>query len=269
LFSVSRKFGHMLASTVPTDHTVLLLQSDAQVAARLQAVINEVPGLRVVGLVATLRQAREFLDTHTPPSLLVGDLRLADGEVTCLVQAQRSHGRSGPPKLLVVSLSSDDALLTETMRAGADGYFVQGGSVTEFIDTIAQVLLGEARMTPTIARSVRRHFAARHWNDSDFFGDVGHPLRPSGSELDLLDRLAEGYILSELARAQGSSEAQLGVTLRRIYRKLQLDVCTDTLALSEPADAPDDTQMGWFQPVGGSVSAKLGRANILAAKRAS
>jgi len=255
------------AASSPLPHTVLLLQSDAQVAARLQAVINEVPGLRVVGVVSTLHQAREFLDSHDQPELLVGDLRVADGEVTSLVQAQRSHGRSGPPKLLVVSLSSDDALLTETMRAGADGYFVQGGSVTEFIDTIAQVLLGEARMTPTIAREVRRHFAERQWNDNDFFGDVGHPLRPSGSELDLLDRLAEGYILSEIARGQGSTESQLGVTLRRIYRKLQLDVCTQDLTLSEFGALPE-TQLGWFQPLGGSVSTKLGRDSILAAKRA-
>jgi len=38
------------AASSPLPHTVLLLQSDAQVAARLQAVINEVPGLRVVGV---------------------------------------------------------------------------------------------------------------------------------------------------------------------------------------------------------------------------
>lgn len=256
----------------PPPRTVLLLQSDAAVAARLKSEINAVRGLRVVGAVNSLAQARAFLDSHTP-DLLVGDLRLADGDVTSLLHTQRSRGRSGPPKLLVVSLSSDDDLLTEAMRAGADGYFIQGGTLTQFLDTLTEVLLGVAHMTPTIARALRQHFAQQRGEPHHaFFRAANHPLWANDGELRLLDRLAEGYILSELAREQGCSEVELGLALRRIYRKVQLDVCMRSLAQdgSAGAETADDAPAirGWFQPAGGAVSTKLGRDNILAAKRA-
>ena len=60
----------------------------------------------------------------------MGDLRLADGEVTRLVQAQRSHGRSGPPRRLGGDLRA--AQLTALGEPGALDEAV-GADVQEMI----------------------------------------------------------------------------------------------------------------------------------------
>jgi DNA-binding NarL/FixJ family response regulator len=97
----------------------------------------------------------------------------------------------------------------EALKLGADGYFAQGCASPSLAEVVEQVLRGESTMTPQIAREVKSHFAeGRAWalNDTDW---------------RLLQWTAEGFVISEVARALQLSVHGVGLRIRHIYRLLQ------------------------------------------------
>ena len=141
---------------------VFLLINDPLVAGRMRGLIDATPGLRTVGWVTTIEQARTQLPAAAA-DIVLSDLQLADGWVSGFLDELSTSGRYGRPKTLLVTISVDDTQLLEALSRGADGYFVQGQSPQMLIAAIEQTLAGGAEMSPTIARQVKAHFDAVTW----------------------------------------------------------------------------------------------------------
>jgi DNA-binding NarL/FixJ family response regulator len=76
-------------------------------------------------------------------------------------------------------------------------------------DAIEQLVGGEAMITPQIARQLKAHFEERGAADTD---------------RRLLQWIAEGFLISEVASASQLSAHGVGVRIRNLYRQLQSDV---------------------------------------------
>ncbi len=208
---------------------VFLLINDPLVAGRMRGFIDATPGLKTVGWVTTLEQARAQLPA-LGADVVLADLQLADGWVADFVEELATSGRYGWPKTLLATLSLDDSQLLDALARGADGYFVQGLSPQMLIATIERALTGGAEMAPTIARQVKAHFDASAWTVKEPLDDE-NPLHPDRVERQVLQWTCDGFLPHEIARDLRISTREVAQRVRTLYRKLHLDRRTSNLTL--------------------------------------
>jgi DNA-binding NarL/FixJ family response regulator len=201
---------------------ILLLQNDAVVGERLRNVIGSMPEMGVSGLTVTLAQAARSI-LLGPPDLVLVDLQLVNTEFETLLDELCGHARESRPLVLVGALSLDDPKLIQAITQGADGYFLHGSSADELQDAIRQVFAGESPLAPHIARQVKAHFDAPAWNGAGFVGETREAMRLSEAQLRMLERFCDGYLVHEIAREMQTTPHDVGLGIRTLYRKLQLD----------------------------------------------
>jgi two-component system response regulator DevR len=147
---------HHLARDLPARHPaahrespraeirVAIIDDHALVRQGLRAMIDQQPGLRVVGEASSARSAAAMLDQARPDVILL-DLRLTaggecDGLALCGTMAQRYPDL----RVLVLTSSADEWLILESIRQGAKGFLVKDVDLTELVRAIRAVHRGES-----------------------------------------------------------------------------------------------------------------------------
>ncbi|MEV8376591.1 response regulator transcription factor [Kribbella sp. NPDC056861] len=102
---------------------VVLADDHPVVRAGLAALLSSLPGIEVVGVASTGREAiREVVTNH--PHVAVLDLQMPDLDGFA---ATRELARTAPDvAVLVLTMFEDDDSVFAAMRAGARGYLVKG-----------------------------------------------------------------------------------------------------------------------------------------------
>jgi DNA-binding NarL/FixJ family response regulator len=211
--------------------SIVLLQRDHEASPRLRALIDGSGRLEVVGLTHTVAEAESLLRVHRP-DILVTDLRVQDGDVAHLLQTLRRPDRRARPHVLVTLVSHDDAVLLDALRAGADGYWVHARSPDTLIATLEQLARGESPMSPLIARQLLDHFDQYRPHTADTLSDALNPLVLTGTEREILQWVARGYLIDEIAQQWHASVHTLACGIRRVYHKLQFDLHANSLSLA-------------------------------------
>jgi len=212
--------------------SLVLLQRDHEASPRLAALIAAAPGFRVAGTVHTAEEARVLI-ARTNPDILVTDLRVQDGPVDGLLGDLRQGGRRTRPQVLVTLMSHDDAVLLQALRAGADGYWVHANSPEALIESLQEVARGESPMSPMIARQVLSHFESpAHRRLADTMTEALNPLVLTGMERQILQWLAQGYLIDEIAQQWHASVHTVACGIRRVYQKLQFDIRANGLSMN-------------------------------------
>ncbi len=214
--------------------TVFILRQHAADARRLVDALQSTPRVVIGGVADTLAQARRQL-AQAPIDVLACDLRLADGLAIALVQdVDRQPFGAHLTRVLALAPSSDDPLLLETLRAGADSYYVDRDDPRVTIGmAIAEVARGEACIDATVARQVLARFDAplqrrgllgmrRAPLESD------HSLQLDAGERRLLDLIAQGRSILSIARDNDIAPAEIRRAVRGIYRKMQCDLRSES-----------------------------------------
>ena len=136
---------------------VVLADDHPVVRAGLAALLTSLPGIEVVGVASTGREAvREVITSR--PDVAVLDLQMPDLDGFA---ATRELARSAPDvAVLVLTMFEDDDSVFAAMRAGARGYLVKGAEQEEIARAIRAVAAGEAIFGPGVARRVLTFFAA-------------------------------------------------------------------------------------------------------------
>ncbi len=195
---------------------VFILHNDSQSIARLQAELSCTPRTALVGVARQAFRTRQLLP-GSGADLLLTDLRVPDGSAVSLMHELRDAGLEPKPRLLVLTRSLDDTLLIEALRAGADGYHLDGDAARTIGVAVAETMRDEAVMAPSIARQVTGYFSAG--------GTRLAPLQLNDADRELLLRIGRGQSPSEIARADGAGDASdVRRRIRQIYRKMQWDL---------------------------------------------
>jgi DNA-binding NarL/FixJ family response regulator len=210
--------------------SIVLLQRDHEASPRLQALIDASGTFRVSGTVHTVEQAHKLVREGNP-DILVTDMRVQDGDVQPLLTELRLGTQPPRPHVMVTMVSHDDTLLLEALRAGADGYWVHTKSPEALISALEQLWRGESPISPTIARQVLSHFHAPDAPAFDNMTEALNPLVLTGTEREILQWAAQGYLIDEIAQQWQSSVHTVACGIRRVYHKLQFDRCASGLSL--------------------------------------
>jgi DNA-binding NarL/FixJ family response regulator len=218
--------------------TVFIARRDLARGRQLQAQLEASREHRVLGVAASLFQARNEGPRVDPDALLI-DLRLEDGAALSLVRELRAR-RAERPKVMLLAADAADPLLFSTLTAGADAYLLEA-DLAVAASAVSRLLAGEATMAAPIAAQTLRFFneplsAAKQAPPPDdrrldWHSHGANPMKLSAGELRLVQLLAQGQRTGEIAARMALSFEAVGRRIGNVYRKLSWDVRSGSLAL--------------------------------------
>ncbi len=121
-------------------------------------------------------------------------------------------------KVLSLSMHSDEAFVTEMLKAGACGFLVKHCNLSELLTAIRTIAGGKTYLSPSVAGVVV----------DGFLGRQGQPERAafkilSPREREVLQLLAEGQSTREIAEQLNLSVSTVETHRRQLKEKLNID----------------------------------------------
>ena len=193
---------------------ILLLEDLPEIRAWLRKLVLQVfPGAQISES-ARVHDALSLISAVKFDLALV-DLGLPDGSGVDVVHKLRDVQPDA--QSVVVTIHDDDEHLFPALQAGAFGYILKEQPRELITEQLQRISQGEPPLSPSIARRVMAHFAAK-----------GKPTAqlPSVSlterESEVLLRVAKGYTLPESGVQLGLSRHTIADYVKQIYRKLNV-----------------------------------------------
>lgn len=168
--------------------TVAIVEDDARLRESLVRILTTAEDFQCVGALASGEEALEVIPRDRPELVLM-DIKLPGmSGIECVARLKRRQ-----PELAVVLLTvfEDSDKLFSALKAGASGYLVKSTPPEELLNALREVLRGGAPMSSRIARKVVQSFHQ--------VAAVPDTLALTPREHDILDRLAQGYLIKEIA----------------------------------------------------------------------
>jgi len=137
-----------------------------------------------------------------------------------LAAAWEIAARLPQAKIVMLTVSDDDADLFAALRAGADGYLLKTMSLQRLPDVLNGVLSGEAAMPRALVARVLEHFHGREPRWRQLVATESFGGRLTSREWEVLGLLAQGLSTSGIARKLVLSATSVRVHIAAIVRKL-------------------------------------------------
>ena len=194
--------------------SIVLVDDHEIVRLGLMTLINDQPGMEVVGEAGTSESAVQVIERLQPDVVLM-DIRIP-GESG--IEATRQITQRFPNvKIIMLSSFADDELLLRAIRSGAVGYVLKQVGNEELIRAITAVAGGEALLDPaTTARLLSHVRETERQAEQDAFRDL------SGRELDVLVLLARGKTNAEIGKGLNLSEKTVRNYVSTILEKMDM-----------------------------------------------
>jgi two-component system, NarL family, response regulator LiaR len=189
---------------------VLIVDDHTMVRKGLKILLEQFPGIKVVGEAANGLQAIEYVSRLVPDVVLMDlVMPVMDG----IEAIQRIIAIHPDQRIIVLTASSDGETFVQAIKAGAQGYFVKDLDPEELVRAIQSVYQGRPEFDSRFVREVIRR--ARIEDPSSQL-----PGRLSEKELVILRLLSHGMTDQEIAHQLFVSEITVRTHISRIVRKL-------------------------------------------------
>lgn len=201
---------------------VMLVDDHEMVRMGLRTALGLEDDLEVVAEAESGEQALELLDQHQVDLILM-DVMMAGmgGIATC----REIKERTSPPKVLMLTSSSDEQAVLSSLLAGANGYLLKNVRREELLYCIRATHQGQTTLDPTIADTVTRGLKdlAEGKTGPQLAGPEAAPgTELSERELEVVGLIAEGKTNKEIAEALIIAEKTARNHVSRILTKLGL-----------------------------------------------
>ena len=196
---------------------VLVCDDHALFRRGLKMVLDEEPDLELVGEASdgaeVVVRAQELM-----PDVILMDVRMPKRSG---IEAAGEIKDSLPHvKILMLTISDDEADLYEAIKAGASGYLLKEIPIEEVADAIRSVWAGQSRISPSMASKLLTEFAAMS-KSSDEKPQMPAP-RLTDREMEVLRLVAQGLNNRDIAGKLFISENTVKNHIRNILEKLHL-----------------------------------------------
>ena len=195
---------------------VLLADDHTLFRKGIRTILEQMPGLKVVGEAATgqdvVGQARELV-----PDVILMDIKMP---VISGIDAAKQILQENPHiGIILVTMFDDPESVFSGMRAGARGYVLKEAEPEELSRAIEAAYRGEVILCPIIAKRVMDHF--RLAPDRRQPGLPYEKLTPR--ELQVLQLAADGMSNKEIAARLVISEKTVKNHIANIFSKLKVN----------------------------------------------
>jgi DNA-binding NarL/FixJ family response regulator len=211
---------------VPTDPTstnsndklkVLIVDDHALFRRGLQMVLRQEADIDVIGEAADGNEAVEMAQESMPDVILM-DVRMPHRtgiEATHQIKDLLPH-----VKILMLTISDEEADLYEAIKAGASGYLLKEIPIDEVSEAIRSVSAGQSRLSPSMAAKLLTEFAAMSKRAAET-RQLPAP-RLTEREMEVLRLVAQGLNNRDIAGKLFISENTVKNHIRNILEKLHL-----------------------------------------------
>jgi DNA-binding NarL/FixJ family response regulator len=193
---------------------ILIVDDHHIVRMGLMTIINDQPGMEVVGEAGNTTEAlREVERLH--PDVVLMDIRLP-GESGIEAAGQISKRFPGS-KVVMLTSFADDSMIFRAISAGAVGYVLKQVEDEDLFRAITAAARGESVLDPTVtSKLITRLREAERKSNEDAFRDL------SERELEVLNWVSKGKTNAEVAESLNLSERTVGNYVSTILQKLHL-----------------------------------------------
>jgi DNA-binding NarL/FixJ family response regulator len=195
---------------------VLLVDDHDLFRTGLRNLLEEHGGVDVAGEAADGAQAVRLV-RELAPDVVVMDLNMP---TMSGVEATRHINALSPlTRVIVLTISEDDADVMDAIVAGACGYLLKDSSITEVVSGIQSAAVGASLISPTIASKVLSRVRAST-PDTDLATSIRAEL--SDRELEVLKLIANGKDNAQIAADLVISPKTVKNHISNILMKLQM-----------------------------------------------
>jgi DNA-binding NarL/FixJ family response regulator len=171
------------------------------------------------GVCASVPDAAEAIQAavRERPDVCLLDIRMPGSGVAA---AWEIAARLPRAKIVMLTVSDDNADLFAALHAGADGYLLKTMDLQRLPDALEGVNSGEAAMPRTLVARLLEHFRGREPRWRQLVADDGFRGRLTSREWEVLALLAQGLSTGGIARQLMLSDSAVRVHISAIVRKL-------------------------------------------------
>ena len=194
----------------------VLVVDDLELFRRgLIMLLEQEPDIDVVGEASDGAAAIELAQSAAPDVVLL-DVRMPK---LSGVEACRAIKEAVPAtKIIMLTVSDEEADLYETVKNGASGYLLKDSSIEEVAQAVRVVNEGQSLISPSMASKLIDEFKQLAKPERE----QGPALKLTERELEVLRMVAKGLNNREVAKELFISENTVKNHVRNILEKLQL-----------------------------------------------
>lgn len=197
----------------------LLLVDDHRVVAEgLRAMIEQEPGLEVVGIAEDGRTALD-MSGELSPDLVIMDIMMPGlNGIEATAQLVQDYPRT---RVVALSTHTRGKHVRAMLEAGAHGYVTKQNAAGELLRAIRKVLRGQKYLSSDVTETVVAGYLEPEVEDDSAVQQLG------GREREVLQLIAEGATSGEIAAQLHISTNTVDTHRRNIMRKLDLHTVAD------------------------------------------
>lgn len=193
---------------------VLLAEDHVMVRAGLQALLERVKDIKVIGEASNGQEAID-LTIQYKPDVLVLDIMMP--RLNGIQAAEQIRNLKLTAKILFVSMYSDAGLVRQALQTGAKGYVLKTSAGEELLQAIRSVAKGETYLSETISSMIMEDTFHPKMKQVD------NPLELlSPREKEILQLIAEEHTSNEVGKILSISEKTVEKHRANIMEKLQV-----------------------------------------------
>ncbi len=199
--------------------TVVIVDDHDMVALGLQALLDDAPGVEVIGRAGSVSGALELVAKRRPEVVLM-DYRLPDG--TGVEAASALRANDDPPAIVMVSSANDRRVLGQALDAGCCGFVSKNADQSDLVAAVEAAASGDTYFT----RDVLKHLVHLRRFDQVEAGEL------TDREVEVLQAIADGLSPDEIATKLFLSAHTVKNHLRHAMAKLEAHTKLDAVVMA-------------------------------------
>lgn len=206
---------------------VVLVDDHPLLREGVAATLDADPAFTVVGQGASAGEALQ-LATSLLPDLMLLDLNMPGGGLN----AARAVTQACPvTRLVMLTVSEDEADVLAALKAGARGFVLKGVSGRELRSILTAICAGEVYVTPGLAASMLRDLSTPRPATASPLDDL------TARERQILEGVAAGQSNKEIARGLDLTEKTVKHYMTNVLQKLQVRNRVEAALLAQKAQS--------------------------------
>jgi DNA-binding NarL/FixJ family response regulator len=199
--------------------SVSVVEDDRGVGEGLSRLLNCSADCRCLAYYPNAEAALADIPKQTPDVVLMDiDLPVMNG-IECV---RKLKALTPSVRIVMLTVYEDPEEIFNALSAGAIGYLLKNRSPQDLLDAIRDAHSGGSPMSSQIARKVVQFFQNN--------APTTEAESLSERELEVLDLLAKGFLVKEIADKTGLGYGTVRTYIRRVYEKLHVHSRTQAVA---------------------------------------
>lgn len=188
-------------------YRVLLVDDHPVLTDGLKIMIDNDADFQVVGVFSDANYALSFLKADSKVDLIILDHSMP--ELSGIAFMNQAKSMCNPPKILMLTMHDEPAMIKEAIGAGVDGYVLKKSASEELLIGMRAVMSGKPYWSAEVGHKTFQY--AQH--------SSSHDSQLTGRECEVLSLILKELTNKEIAQQLSISERTVEVHRKNIMRK--------------------------------------------------